>query len=73
MASFAERLKELRLGEKLSQVSIAQIAGITDRGIRHFESGESLPNLAVLLALADHFNCSLDYLCGRSDTRERQP
>nr|WP_325306760.1 helix-turn-helix transcriptional regulator [uncultured Oscillibacter sp.] len=34
------------------------------------ESGEHRPSLDTLIALADHFGVSLDYLAGRSDRRE---
>ena len=34
--------------------------------------GESYPEAAKLIAIADFFDVSLDYLVGRSDIRERQ-
>jgi len=64
---FFERLRELRVSASLSQLALAKIVGISERGLRKFESGENLPNLAVLLALADYFDVSIDYLVGRSD------
>lgn len=45
--------------------------GITDRGYRKYEAGDSEPTLSVIIALADYFDVSLDYLCGRSDDPAR--
>jgi len=72
MTEFGARLKELRTKENLSQSAVGKIAGVTDRAIRRFETGENSPNLSVLTALADHFNVSIDYLTGRSDHCKQQ-
>lgn len=73
MSDFGARLKELRTKEKLSQTAVGKIAGVTDRAIRRFETGENSPNLSVLTALADYFHVDLDYITGRSDYCEQQP
>jgi transcriptional regulator with XRE-family HTH domain len=65
--NFSTRIRELRTREGLSQKAIAGIAGIDARSIRRFEAGIGLPNLAVLLPLAEYFKVSMDYLIGRSD------
>ena len=41
-------------------------------GYYRYEQGERQPTLPVLIALADYFDVSLDYLVGRSDVRERR-
>lgn len=69
---FQKRLKELRNENGASQVTIAKALGITDRGYRKYEAGDSEPTLSVLIALADYFDVSLDYLVGRSDNPERR-
>ena len=48
----------------------AAAAGMTDRQYQRFETGKQKPGFDSLLALADHFGVSLDYLAGRSDRRE---
>lgn len=68
---FQNRLKELRTSKGASQLAIATVLGITDRGYRKYESGTSEPTLSILVALADYFDVSLDYLVGRSDDPER--
>lgn len=67
---FPSRLKELRKLRNVSQVRAGEIAGITSKQIQRYEAGESEPTLSVLLALADYFNVSLDYLTGRTDKPE---
>lgn len=69
---FQKRLKELRNAKGVSQITIAAALGITDRGYRKYEAGASEPTLSILIALADYFQVSLDYLCGRSDIKERR-
>jgi transcriptional regulator with XRE-family HTH domain len=68
--SFSARLKELRAQKKVTQSTVAHIAGLTDRTMRKYEAGEIEPTLSVLIALANYFGVSLDYLVGRSDDPE---
>ena len=49
---------------------MAAAIGIGERPYQYLESGEHRPSLDTLIALADHFGVSLDYLAGRSDRRE---
>jgi transcriptional regulator with XRE-family HTH domain len=68
---FSTRVRELRIQSGLSQKALAEIARIDERSLRRFEAGIGLPNLAVLLPIADHFCVSIDYLVGRSDDPAR--
>jgi transcriptional regulator with XRE-family HTH domain len=67
MASFGERLKELRNGKHITQKDFAEIIGINERSYQNYEINNSTPNYKTLIFLADYFNVSLDYLTGRSD------
>lgn len=69
---FWERLRELRAGKDETQLQTAQNIGITHRQYQGLEAGSSLPSYKNLLAIADYFDVSLDYLMGRSDVRERR-
>ena len=40
------------------------------RGYQQYEYNESYPEVPGLVALADYFGVSLDYLMGRTDVRE---
>lgn len=67
MVPFPERLAAIRKAKGVRQADAAQAAGITVRGYQYYEQGAKEPTMTVLIALADYFNVSLDYLVGRSD------
>lgn len=68
---FHDRLKELRKAHKLTQVALAEELGLTERQYQRLESNASKPMYNNLLALADYFDVSIDYLVGRSDDPAR--
>ena len=70
MMNFGQRLSALRKEKGYTQKGFAQELGVTERSIRAYENGTRHPDFNGLLALADYFNVSLDYLGGRSDHRE---
>lgn len=72
MSSFSSRIKELRKERKLKQQEAANEFSVKLRTYQGYEYGESYPEVAKLLIIADFFNVSLDYLMGLSDVRERQ-
>lgn len=72
MASFGSRLKELRNAKKMTQKQMAIEFGMTERAYQNYEINKSMPNVLLLIALADYFDVSLDYLVGRSDEPERR-
>ena len=67
MSNFALRMKELRKERKLKQQELADEFSVKLRTYQGYEYGESYPEVAKLLAIADFFDVSLDYLMGRSD------
>ncbi len=74
MSDFASRLKELRGSRGLTQKQLGDAIGGngSKRVIQSYELSDREPTLGKLLALADYFECSLDYLCGRSDNPVRR-
>ncbi len=66
---FRTRLRELRIEKKETQRRVGEAIGIAERHYQRFELGENLPSFENLIALADHFAVSLDYLTGRTDER----
>lgn len=65
MTIFAERLKELRKKNKVTQAELTLATFITQSTISKYERGEIEPSASVLIKIADFFNVSIDYLCGR--------
>lgn len=70
--SFSERLKELRIARNLTQKQVYEAIGMSGIGYQRYEYGEREPAYQKLLALADYFDVSLDYLVGRSDDPTRR-
>ena len=70
MANFSERMKELRKERKLKQREMADICGVKIRTYQGYEYNECYPELPGLVAIAEYFDVSLDYLMGRTDKRE---
>lgn len=64
MNIFKERLQQLRSEANLTQLQLAKILNTTQRRISYFETGKVEPDLDTLIAIAKHFETSIDYLVG---------
>ena len=62
-----ERIKNLREDLDLSQKDLAKTLNISQRTLSHYESGTRDISTETLLKVADYFDCSIDYLVGRTD------
>jgi DNA-binding XRE family transcriptional regulator len=67
--AFSNRLKELRIGKKVNQAQLAEDLQIGRASISNYEIGSRLPDADVIVALADYFDVSTDYLLGQSDNK----
>ena len=67
----AERIKQLRVAAGLSQKSAAEAVGMSEQMWQQYEYGTRTPGFEKLIALADFFNVSLDYLAGRSENPDK--
>lgn len=61
------RLKELRKNRKISQIKLAMDLNLSQNSISRYETGEREADYDTLVAIADYFNVSVDYLLGRTD------
>lgn len=64
---FSQRFKELRTERRLSQVETAVMLGVSKGIISLWETGQREPNMSSLIAIAQKFGVSIDYLVGLSD------
>lgn len=65
-----QRIKQLREARNLTQEDIARGIDASTRAITYLEAGTtSGPRIERLVALADLFDVSIDYLVGRTDDR----
>lgn len=67
MKEFAERLKELRMEEKLSTTELGKAIGVSSITISRWERGLRIPNIENLVAVAKYFKVTTDFLCGLVD------
>ena len=69
----SEAFKRFRKYAKITQKQAALAANVSERNYQDYEYGKIVPSATVLIALADCFNVSLDYLVGRSDDPGKVP
>ena len=67
MSNFSEKLKTLKAQKKVRQKDVATAIGVSLRAYQYYETDTKEPTMSNLIALADYFDVSLDYLVGRSD------
>ena len=61
------RLKELRRQKRVTQLKLALDLNMNQNSISRYENGEREADYATLIAFADYFDVSVDYLLGRTD------
>ena len=64
------RLKELRLKKKKTQLNVQLETGIEQALLSKYESGKRVPPTETLIILADYYKVSMDYIMGRTDNPE---
>ena len=67
MATFPERLKELRTAKKLTQKELAEQIGIQQGSYTNWENGKREPNYDNLIKLSMILEASTDYILGVSN------
>lgn len=66
---FSERIRQLRGEKKMTQAAVAANVGLSARGYQDLELGAT-PKGDTLLAIAEFYDVSIDWLMGRTDKRE---
>lgn len=71
MTEFSKRLRRLREERKpvRSMAAVSELCGLEKSAVRRYERGERLPNMEAMMALADYYEVSLDWLTGRVNYR----
>ena len=67
MDELPDRIKKLRERNLLSRHRLSELCGISPDQIRRYELGSIKPGTDALVAIADYFEVSTDYLLGRTD------
>ncbi|GAC44275.1 helix-turn-helix domain-containing protein [Paenibacillus popilliae] len=71
MSSFADRFKELKQLKNVTYDEIGAVLNLKRRAVQTYADGTRRPDYDGLIALADYFDVSIDYLVGRSDDPRR--
>lgn len=67
MNNFRERLEDFLIEHDMSKNQLATIVGVRPDTIYGYYRKKLLPEIHIAKRIADHFNCSLDYLFGLTD------
>ena len=72
MSVFADRLKELRLKNKVSQSVIAKEIGVSETQYQNYEYGKHEPKLKYLIRICEFYKISSDCLLGLPDFKTNE-
>lgn len=66
---FNERIRELRIAKKISQVELAKKIGVTKQSVSNWENDNIQPSIDMLVKIARALNVSTDYLLALDDRK----
>ena len=73
MATIQERIKELRTEKGYTQEELAKLLGLNSKSnIANYENGANSPSDKVKMKMCEIFNCSMDYLMGKSNFKTQE-
>ncbi len=61
-------LKQLRKAKKISQQQLADVIGVSQQSINKYENHNVEPDIRTLIALAEYFDTSVDFIVGKGET-----
>ena len=67
---FCNIIASLRKERGWTQTMLADKIGISPQSVSKWESGMAMPDISLLLPIANYFGVSIDYLLGRTDERD---
>lgn len=76
MATFQERMKEIRTEKDITLEDLAKALNTTKSTLSRYENNLRVPNVDFINQLAKYFNVSVDYLLGNTDnpkTKNSEP
>ena len=67
---YPNRFKDIRIVKGMTQKQVVDDLELSVIAIQNYENLRRKPAYDILIALADYFDVSLDYLVGRTDNPE---
>lgn len=72
LSKLSERLKDLMNEAEINALNLSKKISVDQSAIARVLRAERMPSLKTLIAFADFFHCSTDYLLGLSDNLEEK-
>lgn len=69
---FHENIRNIRKEKGMTQETLAEAMGVTTAAVSKWETGQSAPDVEMLMALADFFEVSVDTLLGHALKADRK-
>lgn len=73
MSKLIERLKELMEEQNFTPKKMAELLGVSHSNMNRFLRGERTPNFRTFVNILYIFNCSAEYLLGKTDLPVSEP
>ena len=64
-----DKIREIRLAKKMSQVELAKLLDVTKQSVSNWENENIQPSIEMLIKIADVLSTSTDYLLSRDTKR----
>jgi transcriptional regulator with XRE-family HTH domain len=64
---FPDILQRMRERRGMNRKALAECCGLSKNTVARYERGERVPSIEDAEKIADFFEVSLDFLCGRSE------
>lgn len=68
---FPMRLRRLREQKRMKRRVLGELCGLGKNAIGRYERGEREPTLSAVIALADFFGVSVDYMLGKDENQSQ--
>lgn len=65
MEEFAKKIRKLRMSRNMSQKDLADLLNVDRTTVAGWETKDSMPDVFLLIRIADIFDTTLDELVGR--------
>ena len=69
-SAFAKNVSDLRNINGMTQLELAEKLNYSDKAVSKWERGESIPDISVVMQIADIFGVSVDYLLSTEHTED---
>lgn len=70
--SFKDKIKELRRKQNLTQEQLAELLSVSPQAVSRWETGTAMPDISLLIPMANFFDVTIDDLLGRETERSAE-